>query len=266
MTQPFSISYRTEPELAKITATPYQPHTHDYEELIIVTEGAAEHFIDFKKTIMDAPLASFVTKGKLHKIVPVPKDKRNKLWVLRFKSEFIPETTFQLYAHYHDNATISLATGPCIDRIVIFCEMMQYETMQPIPEYGLIRHLLAAMFMMIDAERKKGSKEDGGTPKNRNAAFKKFLQILEENFRGSKGVEFYAARLFMSTRNLNNICQNIWQKSVSEIIETRKLIEAISEIGFDLGYKERTYFTAVFKKKSGQTPGEFRSEMKKLVQ
>ncbi len=79
----------------------------------------------------------------------------------------------------------------------------------------------------------------------------------------------------MSSRNLNLICQNILQQSVSEIIETRKLIEAknlltttdmpVSEIGYELGYKEKTYFTSQFKKKSGQTPTEFRDEMRKMV-
>jgi AraC-like DNA-binding protein len=79
----------------------------------------------------------------------------------------------------------------------------------------------------------------------------------------------------MSSRNLNLICQNILQKSVSEMIETRKLTEAknllihsdktISEIGYDLGFNEKAYFSNVFKKKSGQTPSEFRDEMRKLI-
>jgi len=79
----------------------------------------------------------------------------------------------------------------------------------------------------------------------------------------------------MSTRNLNLICQNILQQSVSEIIETRKLVEAknlltstdktIAEIAYELGYNENSYFSNVFKKKSGQTPGEFREEMKTLL-
>ncbi|ULT22952.1 helix-turn-helix transcriptional regulator [Sphingobacterium sp. E70] len=79
----------------------------------------------------------------------------------------------------------------------------------------------------------------------------------------------------MSARNLNLICQSILQQSVSEIIETRKLIEAknlllttnktISEIGFELGYQEKSYFTNVFKKKAGMTPSEFRNEIQKLI-
>jgi len=64
-------------------------------------------------------------------------------------------------------------------------------------------------------------------------------------------------------------------QSVSEIIETRKLTEAksllastsksISEIGFELGYNEKSYFSNVFKKKSGMTPSEFREEMRKIL-
>ncbi len=98
---------------------------------------------------------------------------------------------------------------------------------------------------------------------------------MEENFHRPEGVEFYAEKLFMSSRNLNLICQNVLQQSVTEIIETRKLIEAknlltstdktISEIGYELGYNEKAYFTTVFKRKSGQTPTEFREEMKSII-
>ena len=79
----------------------------------------------------------------------------------------------------------------------------------------------------------------------------------------------------MSTRNLNLICQNILEQSVLEIIETRKLIEAknllissektIAEIAYELGYNENSYFSNVFKKKSGQSPSEFREEMRVIL-
>src|SRR5690606_35943569 len=108
-----------------------------------------------------------------------------------------------------------------------------------------------------------------------NITFKNFLAILEENFRRNVGVDYYAEKLFMSARNLNNICHQVLQQSVSEIIETRKLIEAknllsttdktVSEIGFELGYHEKAYFTRIFKKRTGQTPTAFRTEMRNLV-
>lgn len=127
---------------------------------------------------------------------------------------------------------------------------------------------------MNENERKKADPEND-LLKTNSITFKNFLALLENNFRRPEGVDFYAEKLFMSARNLNLICQQIMQKSVSELIETRKLIEAknlliytdktVSEIGFELGYNEKAYFTRVFKKRTGQTPTEFKEAMQKLI-
>ena len=197
------------------------------------------------------------------------------LWVIEFKSEFIADTTFQLYSYYHDHANIQLKKDGCFERMVTLCGMMQDEAGQPDPDLSVMRLLLSTLFTMIESERKKIIDDEKLFSGTQNITFKNFLNILEENFRRPEGVDFYAEKLFMSARNLNLICHNILQKSVSEIIETRKLIEAknllittnktISEIGFELGYNEKAYFTTVFKKKTGQTPSEFRQEMSRLV-
>ena len=141
------------------------------------------------------------------------------------------------------------------------------------PDLNIVSHLLNALFSMVEAERKKQGIPNDQLNRTQNITFKNFLKILEENYHRPVGVDFYAQKLFMSTRNLNLICNNILNQSVTEIIETRKMIEAknllihshktISEIGFDLGYKEKSHFTSVFKRKSGQTPTDFRNEMKK---
>lgn len=275
MNQLFKIFKVDKAEAIKISASPDEPHQHDFEELIIGMEGQLEHFIDFKSTIHDAPLVSFVTKGKVHRVIPKLKNNKCDMWVLRFKTEFISETAFQLYSLYHDNATLKIKAGTCFDRLVTLCEMINAEMQQETPDLGVVRHLLAALFTMIESEKRKTETTESGLNKTQNTTFKNFLRILEENFHRPEGVDFYAEKLFMSSRNLNNICHQIMQMSVSEIIEARKLIEAknqlihtdksISEIGFELGYNEKAYFTSVFKKKSGQTPSEFREEMRKLV-
>jgi AraC family transcriptional activator of pobA len=264
-----------EDEVNRIAGIANDPHSHDFEELIIGIQGQLEHFIDFASTTIDAPFVSFVTKGKIHRVVPRPIDGQVKMYVFRFKSEFIPETTFQLYSYYHDHATIQLERGECFQRLVVLAELIIGEMQRTTPDYPVIRPLLSALFAMIESERKLSEPVDDPLNKTQNTTFKNFLAILEENFRRPEGVEFYAEKLFMSARNLNTICQNIMNKSVSEMIETRKLIEAknlllnsdmtIAEIGFELGYQDKSYFTSVFKKKSGQTPSEFREEMRKLI-
>lgn len=275
MNETFTIFQLSAEDVERIQTSENKPHTHDYEELLIGVEGQLEHLIDFGSVKMDAPFVSFVTKGKVHRVVPYLKDGKCNIWGIRFKSEFIPETTFLLYAYYHNNANIPLPNDRCFKRMETMCLLMKEEASQANHDYSILRHLLSALFTMVEAERKKLVDSNSELVKTQSSTFKNFLVMLEENFKRPEGVEFYAEKLFMSSRNLNIICQNIMQQSVSEIIETRKLIEAknlllttdktIAEIGFELGYNEKSYFTSVFKRKAGQTPSDFRKEMQGLI-
>jgi AraC-like DNA-binding protein len=238
-------------------------------------KGKLEHFVDFKSGIINSPLISFVAKGKVHQVIPHETKGKFDMWLINFKSEFIAETIFHLYSIYHNNANLELKKGSCFDRLNSICEILDNEMNQKTPDLPIVRHLLSALFIMMESERKKITVSEDNFNANQNETFKNFLSILEENFRRPLGVEFYAEKLFMSARNLNLICQSIMNQSVSEIIDTRKLIEAknlltstnksISQIGFELGFNEKSYFSNVFKKKSGQTPTEFRDEMRTLI-
>ncbi len=253
-----------------------EAHQHNFEELILCLKGTAVHFIDFNSQALQAPFISYISKGKLHKLT-VDLTQPFLYWVIRFKSEFIPETIFNLYSYYHQNADIQLSFGRCFERLNTVCELIDDEMNQNKPSMAVIRELLNSLLIMIEHERNNLNLNQDHQLlfNNQDTTFKNFLSILEENFRRPLGIQYYAEKLFMSAKNLNKITQHILQQSVSEIIETRKLIEAknllisteksISEIGFEIGYQDKAYFTSVFRKKSGQTPSEFRDEMKNLM-
>lgn len=275
MQEKFKIFQLTPEEALRIEQGSNNPHFHSYEELIIGVRGKLTHFIDFQSIDLEAPFVSFISKGKLHKVQSKAIEGELLFWVIRFKSEFIPELIFHLYAFYHNSANIVLPKDFCFERMAKLCEIMDDEMKGPAPDESVLRYLLSGLFAMIEAERRKQEKDINPVLQTQNETFKQFLNLLEANYKRGTGVEFYAEKLFMSSKNLNLIARNVMQQSISEIIETRKLTEAkhllvstdksISEIGFELGYKEKSYFTNVFKKKSGQTPTEFREEMKKLV-
>ena len=153
--------------------------------------------------------------------------------------------------------------------------MIHTESEQENSDMTTIRHLSSALISMIESERKHNIQIESTAKATQIATFTNFLRILEENFRRDKGVTFYAEKMNMSERNLNIICKNNFQKSVSEIIETRKLIEAknllihtektISEIGYELGYNEKSYFTRVFRNKLSVTPTVFREMTRTII-
>ncbi len=271
MEVPFKI-FRVNQGLAKKYAqNNTQAHRHTHEEILISIKGDAEHIVDFNTTTLKSPFVSFVTKGKSHHLRP-KKDTESEGYAILFQSEFVSETIFQLYHLFYDNAHIMFSNNREFERIITLCELLEKETQQEEPDYSIIRSLLSALLSIIEAKKRKAL-EDSSVNKQEQP-FAKFLQILEENFHRPVGVSFYADKLFMSSRNLNLICNQVLQKSVSDIIQTRKLTEAksllattnksIYEIGFELGYKEKAYFSSVFKKRTGQTPSEFRKETKKL--
>ncbi len=274
MEQVFAIKRLGFDDIKELTDINVEPHIHDYEELIIGVEGGIEHFIDFQTRKLQAPFVSYITQGKPHVVKTSLQQGKFDGWLIMFRSEFIPETTFQLYSQYHNNANMLFAPGKYFHRMPSLCNMMHDEMQQVFPDFNVVRQLLNTLFTIIESERKKKAGE-GDLHKTQNVTFVNFLKILEDNFRRPEGVDFYAEKLFMSSRNLNLICKSILQKSVTEIIETRKLIEAknlllhsgksISEIGFELGFSEKAYFTNVFKKRTGQTPSEFRKEMQILL-
>lgn len=259
----------------KIANLPNEPHSHDFEELLIGTKGLLEHFIDFHSEIIEAPFVSFVTQGKIHRVKPMPKDGQCDIWSIRFKAELIAETTFQLYSVFHDNANIPMKMENCFNRINILCELMYQEYNQDAPDIAVLRQLLSAIFAIIESDRRKLHLNDNETNKIKSNTFRNLLKLLNIHFKEAHDVNFYADKLFMSTRNLNNICQAVLGQSVSEIVENRKLTEAknllmtteltVSEVGYEIGYKENTNFTHAFKRKTGITPTDFRKEMIRII-
>lgn len=258
--------------LKELLKTSKIPHKHNYEEIIVVIKGTLKHFIDFDSTLLYAPFVSFITKGKPHHIRPINSDEDCDGFVIRFQSEFVSETIFQLHHFFHDNANIVFSSNREIERFVSLCKMLNDEAQQTSLDYSIIRSLLNTMLIILESEKRKslGNYEAS----NKQSQFVKFLQLLEENYHRPISVSFYSEKLQMTGRNLNIICHQILQKSVNEIIQTRRLIKAknllttsdksISAIGFEIGYKEKSYFSNIFKRKTGKSPSEFRREVNTL--
>jgi AraC-like DNA-binding protein len=260
-------------ELAEdIASKEYHAHFHDFEELIIVNQGSLTNFIDFKVEVLKAPFASYISMGKMHRIIP-EKDLRG--WVINYKTEFIPDTKLNFYSNFFTFTNIPLSHGPCLERVINLCQIIYSEYRQEFIELTTIRHLVNGLIAMVEAEKKRNIPVENKIKTSQNTVFNNFLRILEDNFRRTEGVSFYADKMNMSVRNLNIICKNNFQKSVSEIIETRKLIEAkrlllysdksVSEIGYELGYNEKSYFTRIFHARMEITPTHFREMSKNMV-
>ena len=272
MDKPFKIIKITKEFVENLQAKRENAHFHDFEEVIIVTEGSLEHYIDFQVEVIQAPSVSYVSMGKMHRVIEHD-DLRG--WVINYQNEFIPDSKLNFYSNFFTSTNIPLFHSETTRKFINLCEIINEEYNQINPDLTTIRHLTAGLISMIETERKRNIPVESITKSSQITTFNNFLKILEENFRRDEGVSFYDDKMNMSERNLNIICKNNFQKSVSEIIETRKLIEAknllihsdksVSEIGFDLGYNEKSYFSRVFHNKLSVTPTQFREITRAMI-
>jgi AraC-like DNA-binding protein len=272
MQEPFKILKITKDIIDPIILNPAEPHRHDHEELLIITHGSPVHYLDFKKEILQSPVIVYVAQGKVHNFIP---DSYTQGWVIRYKNELVPQSKFNFYSNFLDQINYQLSEDYCSTTLHSLCEIMLKEYQQEQVNYQIIRHLLSALLAKLESDSKKEYLDNQAMNHSQLITFNNFLKILEFNFMRAESADFYADKLNMSSRNLNLISQSVFGKSITEIIETRKLIEArtmllntgksVSEIGYDLGYNEKSYFTRVFRKKTGVTPTEFREQMHTAV-
>jgi AraC family transcriptional regulator, transcriptional activator of pobA len=272
MTEPFTITPLTCEFLEPLALNPLETHRHDHEELWIITHGTPVHSVNFSSETLQSPVIVYVAQGKVHSFIP---DENTLGWLIRYKSDFIPQSRFSFYSGFQDKVHYPLSKDYCSTTLNSLCEIMLKESTGDHPDYTVMRHLLSAVLAKLETDSRHEYLNTSTSRNPRLETFNNFLRILENNFRRPEGAEFYAEKLNMSARNLNLITQATFGKSVTEIIENRKLMEArqllltteksVSEIGFELGYNEKSYFTRVFRKKTGITPTGFRENSFQLI-
>ncbi len=95
-------------------------------------------------------------------------------------------------------------------------------------------------------------------------------QLIEENFHETRHLTDYASWLNMTPDRLNEHCKRIAGKTAGSMVRQRLLIEAkrqlvysdlsVSEIAYDLNFSDPSYFSRFFRKSTGVTPQQFRSD------
>lgn len=104
------------------------------------------------------------------------------------------------------------------------------------------------------------------------AKFQEFEKLVDEKYKYLKSPKEYAAFLNITERHLNRICKACINKTSTNVITDRVVLEAkrllvntsysIGEIASGLGYFDNSYFTRLFKMKCRETPAVFRKRTK----
>ena len=107
-----------------------------------------------------------------------------------------------------------------------------------------------------------------------DARIHKLLELVEMHYIAERKSEFYADKVALSVKRMNEILLLSIGKSLKQQLQDRLLLEAKRLVGYSadniqgishtLGFSEVSYFNRFFKKLTGQTPLDFRQDVKKV--
>ncbi len=240
-----------------------KPHRHNkYLEIIYFSKGEGFHHLDSKSHAIEPPMVFVVKKEEVHnwEINTVPKG-----YVIIIKESFL-EKTQDRYINLQLNKLqaiqkIKLQTEDASIMKSLFKALCK-EMEQPSPQITCVEGVLKALLGKI-INHSKAKNTDEHIDKTQ-----RFMELLIE--RPKNNVAFYADSLNLTSQNLNQLCRKQYDKTASEMIaieiikEVKRLLlytnQTISEIAFQLEFKDVSHFVKYFKRHTGSTPLQFKKE------
>lgn len=244
-----------------------QPHKHDFYMVFFVEKGSGVHNVDFTQYTVNDYQVYFIRAGQVHN------------WSLDVNT-----SGFQLMLAA-DVITIfsNLGSFPFFEQSVPSClslDKKQFEEFKiHLHEIELILSdndvltkeiLLLRLHLMLKLLQKEYLNQfpehDSSTKPEK--IIKGFNTLIDDHFNEESSVNFYADKLNITANYLNILSQKYLKMPASDVIKQRTILEAkrlltstdlsIKEIGYQLGFNDNTYFSKVFKKYTGKTPGDFK--------
>ena len=234
-----------------------KPHRHDFYAAVLFTGGRGVHEIDFQKYDVSEGSLFFLSPGQIHS------------WELSEDIEgYIFFCSQEFYEMHYVNQ--KLRNFPFFGS-VSFPRKLQLNASELKKNISLFRELGK------EHQAKNHIIKDSDTMASSAALsyfkhYQEFENLIELHFTEQKSIAYYASLLGISSKHLNRIVQTVVQKTATEVITERVVLEAkrmlmyldesLVEIAFRLGYEEYSYFVRVFRKSSGMTPTQFMRKYK----
>lgn len=241
------------------------PHKHHFYEVLWITKGSSKHTIDYKNYEIEADTLFFISPGQLH-LFEEWQDVEGFCIVFTegFCLQIFQNKNILFEMSYLDN----LYENPFIKikeedklKLKAIVDLLINEKSNETKQ--------ALLFVLLKQIQCQFSEKRNTQNLNHLiVTFKQFKSLVDENFTKNWALTKYASELNVTIHHLNSIIKSVCNKTTSEIISERIILEAkqllqfsdenISEISYTLGFEDSSYFARYFKKHTTYSPLEFR--------
>jgi len=239
-----------------------ETHRHSFYEVLWFTDAGKDEsqYIDFEKFTVQPNQICILSPNQVHRMDVGTK----KGYLMAFAPDFFHDIfelpTELLLKPYYFTEVIPITTAITMQKIVALME----EEFTSLRRGKLLAAYASAFF--IHTSPLFGQKLNIHSDKMTTV-----LKLIEKYFREEKEVAFYAKKVSLSIRRLNEISVTDTGLTVKKLIierlvtEAKRLIVAekisFKEISYHLGFNDPAYFSRIFKQKTGVSPEHFRKHL-----
>lgn len=244
-------------------------HRHFFYAVYWIHQGSGIHVIDFEEYEIKPNRIFFVKPEQIHFL---HNDTMMEYSALQFTEEFMSCSDTGYQTEEREIAVCHDLTLEEQERMEILFKQISAEAVSGL-EYSTALIQSEINTLLLDLERI-------GLDKRRYTALPdlllKYRMLVEKQYTATRLVQKYAGQLGVSANYLNVLVRKYLGKSALNLINERVILEikrrllrtekGVSEIAYDLGFDELSYFSRFFKRHTGMTPIAFREKMNEMYQ
>jgi len=251
-----------------------KPHKHNFYLCVMFTKGTGTHEIDFNSYIINPGKVFFLRPGQTHfwKFDSVPEGyiffHSQEFYELKFLDHKL--NAFSFFHSIQNPPVLDLPQEKALALTSKFQEI--YKEYQLGDSYRELKIVSLINTIYIDFVREYTATvqfEKSISPNYLNI-FTHLEILIDEYFHSEKLPKFYASRLNITTKHLNRVVKETVNKTTSELISDRIILEAkrlivhtddsLTIIAIGLEFFDYSYFSKIFKSKTGLNPMNFRKK------
>ena len=259
--------------LKKVTDhDPFKAHRLKFNVLLVVGRGGSGvHQIDFKGHSFQERSTILISKDQIQTFVDLPED--NEGFLLMFTEKLFLEVGGEypfLIDHFFNNQLYdpihNLNENDFSELESMISKMKsKFEDKRKSVRMEVVKAYFKILLLEIFACRERKYEKVHKSPHTKY--FLEFQQLLKAHFVREKKVKFYADKLNITVKKLNQITQAVVNQSAKDFILAYILLEAkkllitpdlsSKEVAYGIGFDEPTNFTKFFKTHTNILPSKF---------
>ena len=257
----------------------FPKHTHNYVEVIYMCQGSTHHIINGDHVILQEGELLFLNQNATQEIYPAGETDIAVNFIIL--PEFFDHTLRLLD---EEESPIRQFIIGCLQSRQESIGYLHFKVADILPIQNLVENLVWTIRHKLPGKRSMNQMTMGllflhllnsteritvGGDHFEQEMILAIYRYVEEHYKEGELSEFAKAQN-MDLANMSRLIKKITGHTYTELVQDKRLTQAcfllektklsVSDIGYDVGYENLSYFHRIFKKRYGVSPKEYRTQ------